>query len=150
MLWLVWSQRTYAGYPRNRAAVRLQYDIDRHQPRTIGLYGFQGTIHRIGDDRLPASADQAKQTKSLFDCGRSSGPSFQTGQRLGASAPKTNSVVLLAGVQPSVESGRTSQSGCQNQCRGATTAERPAGDDATGPVVPAKYATPTSDCQKLF
>ena len=146
----LWSQRTHACHSRNRPAIWLQYDLDRYQPRSLGLYGLQGAIHRNGDDRFSSTADQTKQAESLFDCGWSSGASFQTGQTLGVSASKETPAVLPAGVQSPVESGRTSQSGCQDQCSGKESPAKPAGNDAAGSVVPAKYATPTSDCQKLF
>ena len=146
----LWSQGANAGHSRNRPAVRLQYDFDDYEPGSIDIYGLQGAIRRVGDDRLSSATDKTKQAESLFDCGWSSGASFQTGQTLGSSASKKPPVVLPAGVQSAVESGRTSQSGRQDQCGGPATPEQSAGNAATGSVVSEKYSTPTSNCQKLF
>jgi hypothetical protein len=104
----LWPQGANAGHSGNRSAVWLQYDFDDHQPGPIDVYGLQGAVYRIGDDRLSSTADQTKRAENLFDCGWPPGASFQTGQTLDSSAPKEDPTVLLAGVQSAVESGRTS------------------------------------------
>ena len=143
-------QRANAGNSGHGQAVWLQHDIHGYQPGPTGVYGVHRAIHVAGDDRVSSSAGQTESSEGVFDCGWPSGASVQMRPTLGTATQQEYSAVLLARLQPTVESGRVSQPGCQDQCGGSATAKGSAGNDAPGTVVSAKYSTPTSGCQKLF
>jgi len=94
----LWSQRTHARHSGTgqRFGCNMISTVTNRGRLPLCLHE---AIHRNGDDRLSATADQTKQAKSLFDC---RWPSVIVPDRsnAGVSASKKNSVVLPARYSP--------------------------------------------------